>query len=303
MIDLPESAARNIRDAFENAEGWLRALPALLDDLVEKWSLQPEPNAMGNYSFVIPCKGEVLKLMPPGDAFDRELAAMLAWNGRGAAKIERFDPRGAMLIERLVPGTELTPMYHEGRDEEAVAIACSLMPSLAIPMGGSDGPDLRSSNWPTAADRAEELNGLRIRFSGETGPFPGPLVDAAEKLFRDLLASQGEPHLVHADLHHENILQSGRRWLAIDPHGLIAEREFEAYAWLNNPIGLSKNRNLKAVCERRLDQIADLTGFDRERIKGWGVACAVLSAWWSFHDHNSGYEASLAVAEALRTAA
>ncbi len=323
VINLPENAKANIIDAYgEAAAEWLANLPSLIDDLAAKWSLDLEPHAKGNYSFVIPCGEHVLKLLPPGEAFDRELTAMLAWNGKSAAKIANHDPRGAMLIERLRPGTELTALYHDGRDEEATAIACSLMPKLAIPLpnsttqiplpslggvrGGLATPHTSDDQQrapkrhiPTAADRAAELNSLRNRFNGETGPFPTKLVDAAESLFRDLLVSQGTPKLIHADLHHENILQSGRGWLAIDPHGLIAEPEFETYAWLNNPIGLSKNPELNAICRRRLDQIADLTGFDRERIRGWGVACAVLSAWWSFDDHGSKSDADLIVAEGL----
>ena len=139
-----------------------------------------------------------------------------------------------------------------------------------------------------------------MRFK-DTRPFPPHLVEAAETLFKDLIASQGPPHLIHADLHHENILQSERGWLAIDPHGLIAEREFETYSWLNNPNGLSKNPDLKAITKRRLHQISDLTGFDRERIRGWAIACAVLSSWWSFDGHGKANQADLAVAEVLLT--
>jgi streptomycin 6-kinase len=288
-----ETATSNIIDVFPNGNAWLESLPNLIADLQQKWQLTLEPQTRGNYAFVIPCGENVLKLLPLSDNFNRELTTMLAWNGNGAAKIHKHDAdRGAMLIERLRPGAELTTLYHQGRDEEATEIACTLMPRLAIPQPSN-------SPIPTAADRAADLQNLRKRFNGKTGPFPTHLVEAAESLFKDLIASQGPPHLIHADLHHENILQSERGWLAIDPHGLIAEREFEAYSWLNNPNGLSKNPDLKAITKRRLYQIADLTGFDRERVRGWAIACAVLSSWWSFDGHGSANEADLAVADAL----
>jgi streptomycin 6-kinase len=319
-----ETATSNIRDVFPNGKAWLENLPTLIADLQREWHLALEPQTRGNYAFVIPCGDHVLKLLPPSDTFNRELTTMLAWNGNGAAKIQRYDAdRGAMLIERLRPGAELTTLYHQGRDEQATEIACTLMPKLAIPLtsshqiplpsqgGGRGGlaaphtPDdqqpapNQNTPIPTAADRAADLANLRKRFNGRTGPFPPHLVEAAETLFKDLIASQGPPHLIHADLHHENILQSERGWLAIDPHGLIAEREFEAYSWLNNPNGLSKNPDLKAVTKRRLDQISDLTGFDRERIRGWAIACAVLSSWWSFDGHGKANQADLAVAGQL----
>jgi streptomycin 6-kinase len=286
-------ANRNIIDVFENGKTWLENLPSLIADLEREWQLTLEPKTRGNYAFVIPCGDHVLKLLPPSDNFNHELTTMLAWNGNGAAQILRYDAeRGAMLIERLRPGTELTTLYHQDRDEEATAIACALMPRLAIPLRSN-------SQIPTAAERAADLQNLRKRFNGSTGPFATHLVEAAESLFNDLLASQGPPHLVHADLHHENILQSERGWLAIDPHGLIAEREFEAYSWLNNPNGLSKNPDLKAITKRRLHQISDITGFDRERIRGWAIACAVLSSWWSFDGHGQANEADLVVADVL----
>lgn len=33
--------------------------------------------------------------------------------------------------------------------------------------------------------------------------------------------------MLHGDLQHRNILKSGDKWKAIDPHGIIAERVFE----------------------------------------------------------------------------
>lgn len=41
---------------------------------------------------------------------------------------------------------------------------------------------------------------------------------------QELLLSQGEPVLLHADLHHYNILQHQDTWIAIDPKGVVGER-------------------------------------------------------------------------------
>jgi streptomycin 6-kinase len=61
------------------------------------------------------------------------------------------------------------------------------------------------------------------------GLFPWRLVELAEALFAELLASTQQEMLLHGDLHHTNILTAGRQpWLAIDPKGVIGEPAYEA---------------------------------------------------------------------------
>ena len=114
------------------------------------------------------------------------------------------------------------------------------------------------------------------------GPIPQRLFEQAERLFSELLASNETPVLLHGDLHHFNILSSGReRWLAIDPKGLVGEAEYELAAFLRNRL-ISRPQPRK-VLARRVDQFVAELGFDRKRIVGWAQAGAVLSATWG-HD-------------------
>ena len=46
----------------------------------------------------------------------------------------------------------------------------------------------------------------------------------------------------------------------------------------------------------RMDQIAEETGLDRERMIGWGLADRVLSSWWSYDESGRADEADLAIA-------
>ena len=50
---------------------------------------------------------------------------------------------------------------------------------------------------------------------------------------------------------------------------------------------------------RRVDILAEILGLDRQRIIGWGVAQAVLSAWWGFEDSGEIWMESLRCAEVL----
>jgi streptomycin 6-kinase len=155
--------------------------------------------------------------------------------------------------------------------------------------------------FPTVAKWAGGMQRLRAQFDGGIGPFPKRLVELAERLFAELLASQAEPVLLHGDLHHDNILSAQRQpWLALDPQGVVGEPAYEVGALLRNPMPhLLAMPDFKGVQARRVDQLSEALGFDRERIVGWGVAQAVLSGWWSIEDHGAGWEPSLACAEVL----
>jgi streptomycin 6-kinase len=104
---------------------------------------------------------------------------------------------------------------------------------------------------------------------------------------------------MHGDFHHFNILSSERGWLVIDPKGVIGPAGYEAGPLLMNPWGdLLNGRNHRLLTERRIDILHERLGFERERIREWGLAHAILSAWWGIED-NTGWEYSLAFAEMI----
>src|SRR4051812_23315008 len=70
----------------------------------------------------------VLKLASPG-----ELEATVWFSGRGAARVLGIDrPRGAVLLERVLPGTPLSALVPEA-EEEADAAAARVMRALWRP--------------------------------------------------------------------------------------------------------------------------------------------------------------------------
>ncbi len=129
---------------------------------------------------------------------------------------------------------------------------------------------------------------LRQHYQGGSGPFPIALLEEAETLYTDLSTSMATPMLLHGDLHQDNILSSERDgWLAIDPKGLIGEPAYETGAILRNFLPeLLEMPNPKRILARRIDQFSEELGFDRARIRGWGLSQAVLSAWWGVEDSN-----------------
>jgi streptomycin 6-kinase len=275
----------------------LAGLPALVREWEQRWSLVVGPAFVPlTYNYVASAVRRdgtpaVLKLGVPRDEARTEIAALRLFDGRGAARVLEAEPdRGALLLERLEPGT---PLFELEDDEAATSIAAEVMRELWRPLPAG-------YPFPTVADWAGGFSRLRARFDGGTGPLPPALVAEAESLYAELLASAATPVLLHGDLHHWNTLDAGGAWRAIDPKGVAGEPVYEAGAWLRNPMPqLLSHPDAGRLLARRMAQLADELGFDRQRIHGWAVAQAVLSAWWGIEDHDGSGKPWIAFAELL----
>jgi len=80
--------------------------------------------------------------------------------------------------------------------------------------------------------------------------------------------------------------------------GHPGEAEYEVSAWLRNPSPqLLTMTNPKDIMARRVDQLVEELGFDRQRIVGWGYSQAVLSGIWSYEDGSDDWRESIECAE------
>lgn len=296
---IPEDFVRTHTSLHGEAGlAWLNRLPTFTRELEDRWSLEagpPFPNL--SYNWVAPAVREdgtpaVLKLSFPGDKeFRTEAEALKLFDGGGICRLLGLDPdRGAMLLERLQPGTPLTTVEN---DEEATAMAAGVMKKLWRPAPVDHG-------FPAVSDWAGGFDRLRRRFDEGTGPMPTRLVEEAESLFADLLTSQGDPLLLHGDLHQENILTAGREpWLAIDPKGVVGEAAYDTAALLHNPVETLEAPDPKRLLERRLDVLSGELGLDLARIRAWGLAQAVLAAYWGLEGAGEVWEEALTFANLL----
>ena len=292
--ELPDLFKRNVLGAFGNGAAWLESLPRLIAECEDRWQIVVGSPLDLSYSYVAPAvtaNGQeiVLKIGVPNPELSSEIRALQSYAGGAAVRLLDFDEgRGFLLMERLTPGQMLSSLAD---DEQATRTAAQVMRELWRPLPSN-------SLFPAAGKWAEGLGRLRQRFNGGTGPFQPRLVEMAESLFRELLSSSEPPVLLHGDLHHFNILSAQRRpWIAIDPKGVAGERAYEVGALLRNP-----NPRLCTDAEvqhRRVDVLREELALDKHRIVGWGMAQAVLSAWWSYEDSGSGWESECACAEVL----
>jgi streptomycin 6-kinase len=233
----------------------------------------------------------VLKLTDPGPALQREAAALAHFAGRGAARLLDADlTRGALLLERVLPGEALTSVAD---DDAAMAIALDIMRRLHRP------PPVQHP-FPSVSDWAADLAWLRERYRGGIGPLAADLVARAEGIFAELLPTQTNAVVLHGDLHHANILSSARDgWLAIDPKGVIGEAAYEAGALLRNPASLFAQHDAARVLQRRCALLAEGLGVERQRIHDWGLAQALLAAVWGLQDSGVLWQPGVACAELL----
>jgi len=295
-MNLPEQFSKTITDTFgDEGKEFLNQLPKLIEHWELEWGifcLPPYPNL--SYNYVAPADRPdstelVLKLGVPNAELTFEVEALRFYGGRGAVRLVRARAdQGAVLLERIRPATPLSDL---GDDDAATEIAAQVMRELWRPA-----PE--NSSFPTVEQWAAGMRKLRENFGGRTGPFDAKLVDLSERLFEDLIPSQGERVLLHGDLHHYNIVQDHLRgWLAIDPKGVIGEREYEVGALLRNPVPqVFTWPDLEQITARRIDQLAELLDFDKQRLIKWAMAQAVVSAWWSYEDSTGGIEEMMRLA-------
>jgi streptomycin 6-kinase len=206
-----------------------------------------------------------------------EMAALRLFHGEGACTLIDYDEEKYwMLLERLRPGVMLAMLED---DEEATHIAADVMPKIWKP-AQKDDVFIRLSDW------FDGLKRLRTAFNGGTGPLKQKLVERVESSVKDFFVENHKPVLMHGDFHHYNILSSERGWLVIDPKGVIGPACYEVGPFLLNPWGaLLDQMDYRGITNRRIDILHERLGFERERIREWGLAHAILSAWWSIEDH------------------
>jgi streptomycin 6-kinase len=268
-VRVPDDLAATVSAwAGDAGTAWLATLPSLVAALAEQWSLTVgEPYRPSGYTALAvrvrqadgtPC---VLKVRCPEPDLAPEAAGLRAFGGRAAVRLLAEDAeRGALLLERCEPGTTLLAAVADG---EAVRVLCGLLPDLWVPA-----PEGYVTTTEVANRWAATLSG--------TVSIDAALRDEALDLLGGLASFDGEPLLLHGDLHAANVLRATRRpWLAIDPKPLVGDPAFDVAALL-------RDRVTDATVRDRLAIVTETLGLDRARARGWALAQAVEGAVWSY---------------------
>ncbi|GHF90939.1 MULTISPECIES: aminoglycoside phosphotransferase family protein [Amycolatopsis] len=269
---IDDAARARLTDRFgaELAEPWCDTLPDLVARLTAKWGLTVREARPGNTGRTLLCTGpggdlQVLKLTPDPEVARLEFAGLSAWAGcsRVVQILDADLEANAILLEGLVPGTELT-----GREVPWAEIGELLTQLRSVEPPGEfrrlaegiefifDLSERRRRDSPAAAHLSAEVLALGRQRALE-------------------LATSGPVTLVHGDLHPANVLDAGpgRGAVAIDPRPALGDPSLDAIDFVYVPMtaGGTLDEGIAALAPH----VAD---FDAERVRAWCVAMAPLVA-------------------------
>jgi streptomycin 6-kinase len=283
MIVVPEAlAAYHAKHFGASGRPWIQALPALVDEFLDRWNLTPDGEVRhGMVALVLPVlradgTPAVLKCQPVDDETREEPAGLRAWHGDGMVLLLDDDPAtGTMLLERLNPVRSLGAVPS---DDEATRILAELLARLV--------------NRPAPAGMrrlADIAAGMLADVPGALALLPGEddrdLVTACAAAVRDLLPEPGD-RLLHWDLHFDNVLAGEREpWLGIDPKPLAGDPGFDLEPALHNRWEeVAATGDVRGAVLRRFDLMTEVLGLDRRRAAGWTLGRVLQNTLWDVAD-------------------
>jgi streptomycin 6-kinase len=286
-VHLPTQFASTVHRIFgDDGRAWLPTLPSILACCRSKWGLREGvicPNMSMNYiEFTTTATGEpvALKVGVPHAELFTEMEALRLYGGKRAARLLDADRElGAILMQRLQPGTML---WQLGDNAQETIIAASIMRELPapVPQAAQNLPSFR--RWVERAFRlTRTVWDLQERM-------PRDLLDKAEQAFNEIERTAAFSVVLHGDLHHENILYDDRcGWTAIDPKGVIGPPCLEVGRFVQNqlPSGPPFERRAALVRERAHILSAEL-GYTPETVAASSLVDCVLSHCWSFEEES-----------------
>jgi streptomycin 6-kinase len=274
-LRIPRLLAEAVERDGDKRRAWLDRLPGMVADLAQRWSLrldEPfEPGGVGGW--VAPALGPadedlVLKVGWRHPEGEHEAEWLRLNEGRGSVLLhaaETLEDTSVLLIERARPGRELGRSEPEETQDEIVA---GLLTRFWVPAPTGHPFEPLSAMCELWAAEYEE--------KPTAGIDPGMEAEGLA-LFRSLARDAARETVLLTDLHAANILSAEREpWLVIDPKPYVGDPTYDAMqhmlnCWdrlLADPAALS-------------DRMADLCGLDRERLRHWVFARAVVeSSWW-----------------------
>ena len=265
---------------------WRARLPALLERCVERWSLEPGERLDGAYlGEVRGCTGPdgedlVLKVSPPFANPANEANALAHWGGRGAARLVAWDADiGALVLERIRPGTLLMDRDRSATDDElaitAASHALAAMQSVPAPPAGS---------FPSFEERLRWWLDYTATY-GEPEAAGTLMLPLFEECAHRLDASATRKTLAHGDFIAKNVLLGpDGRYVAVDPLPFIGDPcsdagQFSAY---HSPVG-------NVIPRARA--IAEATGNDPDRAARWAAVWMVFQACETWRDDSDEVQA------------
>lgn len=291
-MQLPNALVQKLHDVHDDAGPWLAKLPETLAKLEATWNIRitglvPQLS----YNLVVYAERDdgtfcTLKLSPPSGERTLEYEALKRYGGDGiCALLKADDAVSALLLERVQPGVSLQDVWTLAKDEAHTRVVAELMGRLWRPVEEPH-PFRPLQSWARALYE-------------EAGPgVPASLQKKAQGLLLEL-GPHRDPVLLHADLHHGNVLSAtDEPYRVIDPKGIVGARGYDVGTYLLNPVQAT-SEELARLLPRRLAVFSEISGLEQRELAAWGFVHAVLSACWDAEMQGDWYGRTLTVAREL----
>jgi streptomycin 6-kinase len=258
-VIVPSALVEACSESHER-RAWLQRLPALLSDVVGRWSISVQSDrpfeASAAWVAAASTSGgtpAVLKLAMPHMEADDEIKGLSFWAGEPTVALFEADHEsGAMLLERCLPGMSLRSVAQQEQDRVIATLLHRLWRTPLYP-GAFRSLSYMVSHWCAETESRSSL-------------WPDlPLVNRGLRTFEELATSSEDTVLLATDLHAANVLSAERHpWLVIDPKPFIGDRAFDATQHL-----LNCRERLRADAAGTIGRFAHLLDLDASRVTSW----------------------------------
>ena len=211
-----------------------------------------------------PCVDRVLKhFTPTGQKDEAGGTHWLRWaNGNGAVHL--FDHTDDAQLLAYCAGPDATSLP----DAFAIQNICGAImqfPGTASPHGLTP-LDIRLSSLLIHPDT------------------PNDTTTFARTACRALLARPPATRPLHGDIHHGNTLQTGKRWVLIDPKGLIGDPHYDVANMFFNPVSDPKRVKNADRAQLMARQLAETLGYCPNRLLCFAFVHATIAGIWAEED-------------------
>jgi streptomycin 6-kinase len=246
----------------EKGLDWLNRLPDTIQECASKWNLKDiVPFENLSWNFVGKGKQDqlpvVLKISCDLPSLRREVTALRVFPpGSCIGALELEESLGAVLLEAAEPGEELRSQTRDPL--EILAICCDLARRLQRSQN--------ASNYPF-----ETVQDLLANLDKNWPQIPKEMISVAHRLKNELVVKTPATHIIHGDLHRQNILSHENDWRAIDPKGFVGNLYNEVWPFIENP-------------QDEIPFAAKTLQLNEELLYKWCFVHAILAASWCLED-------------------
>jgi streptomycin 6-kinase len=205
----------------------------------------------------------LLEHAPDGSAYEH--LALRAWDGHGAVRLLRADPRRHLLLtERTDPDDDLRRLDPWEACTQ-VGILYAVLHRAPIPQP----PRLADlvPRWFADLTLPAVAAAVPRRFAEQVRSWTPGLVDPAD----------AEPALLHGDLRPGTVrAASGGRWVAVAPRPVTGDPAYEVASVLQRWEGAEASEDLRGDLLERFYAVVDAAGLDEDRARAWVVVRTVV---------------------------